>query len=66
VGETRLPSGCHVSLSDASEALAYAAERRNEPFTLKGKRYIEYRSKNHSLTRREPRIFRDLDLRNVS
>jgi hypothetical protein len=55
-------SGDHMTLSDAMEALVYAGERRNEPFTLKGKRYIEYRSKNHSLTRREPRVFRDLDI----
>jgi hypothetical protein len=55
-------SGDHMTLSDAMEALVYAGERRNEPFMLKGKRYIEYRSKNHSLTRKEPRVFRDLNI----
>ena len=55
-------SGSHVTIDDARAAVAYAAERRNEPFTLKPKRFVQYSSKSHALVRKEPRIFKDLDL----
>jgi hypothetical protein len=59
-------SGSHVSLPEASKALAHVEARRNEPFRLKEKRPIHYfQNKDGSLTpthRRAPRVFRDLDL----
>jgi hypothetical protein len=55
-------SGRHVILDDATEALAYAAERRNEPFRVQKRRHVEYKKRNLSLTDRRPQVFKDLDL----
>jgi hypothetical protein len=51
-----------VSHADAMAALAHVEAGRDEPFTLKAKRFIHYRGLSHGLTQKEPRTFRDLDL----
>ena len=51
-----------VTHADARAALAHADARRNEPFTLKPKRFIRYRGLSHGLTVKGKRVFEDITL----
>jgi hypothetical protein len=51
-----------VTHDDARAALKHLKARRNEPFALKGKRFIHYRGLSHGLTVKGKRVFRDIAL----
>lgn len=51
-----------VTHADARAALKHLKARRNEPFALKGKRFIHYRGLSHGLTVKGKRVFRDIAL----
>ena len=51
-----------VTHADARAALAHVEARRNEPFALKGKKFVQYRGLSHGLTDKGKRVFRDTAL----